>query len=78
METNVTTLLREFPKVKKAALAGERVLIRTREGDLELKVVKKGISDSYGSLRGQIDTQNWDPNEPTLAQESWMPKLEDK
>lgn len=66
METNVTTLLREFPKVKKAALAGERVLIRTREGDLELKVVRKGPRYSMGKFDGKLIENEWDITQPTL------------
>lgn len=33
MKTTVSTLLREFPKVRRAALSGETVIIKTREGD---------------------------------------------
>ncbi len=34
MKSNVSTLLREFSKVRNAALAGEEVIIVTRGGNL--------------------------------------------
>lgn len=40
MKTNVSTLLREFPKVRRTVLAGEDVIVQTREGDLRITAKK--------------------------------------
>ena len=46
MQINVSGLLREFPKAKRAALAGERVHIKTREGNLILMAEKPAGKDA--------------------------------
>ena len=53
METTVTELLREFPRVRRAALAGETVIIKSREGNLRLSLdapateQEKGVKYQY-------------------------------
>ena len=36
MDSTVTELLRDFPRVKRAVLAGEAVIIKSREGNFRL------------------------------------------
>ncbi len=53
MDTTVTTLLRDFPKVRRAAMAGKRVVIRTREGNLVLVAEKPPGKKLVGCLKGR-------------------------
>ncbi len=71
MRTNVSTLLREFPRVRRAALAGETVIIETREGNLVLteEVVEK--QPAYGSMRDRVRSSADDLDCPTLPDSEW-------
>jgi hypothetical protein len=51
MRTTVTQLLREVPKVRRAAMRGDRVIISTRQGNL---VLTKETS-SVAGLMGRCD-----------------------
>ncbi len=73
MRTNVSTLLREFPRVRRAALAGEEVVIETREGNLRLTADKPEGTRILGVLRGRVTTVA-DLTLPTSGDVEWDPK----
>lgn len=75
MRTNVSTLLREFPRVRRAALAGETVIIETREGNLVLTAEVNEARPLYGSMRDRIVRTGDDIDAPTLADDEWVPGL---
>ncbi len=75
MRTNVSTLLREFPKVRRAALAGETVIIETREGNLVLTAEVPEARPVYGSMSDRIVRSDDDLDRPTLAEDAWVSKL---
>ncbi len=75
MKTNVSTLLREFPKVRQAALAGEEVIIVTREGDLRLTAVNHSGESILGSRQDKIHFADDRLDEPTLPENEWNPSL---
>ena len=75
MQSNVSTLLREFPKVKRAALRGERVVIQTREGNLLLSAESPPDRTLLGSMRGTFTDAGTDLSAPTLPASAWNPSL---
>ena len=76
METTVRQLLRDFPAARKAAMRGETVRIKTREGNLVLtaeKPMKKGV---LGFAMGMVEeVPGVDLTQPTLPEEYWKPSL---
>jgi len=73
MQTDVRTLLREFPKVRRAALAGERVVIRTREGNLVLSAEQPRRSGLLGKWKGRIRVaEGVDLTGPTTSDSEWL------
>ena len=75
MKTNVSTLLREFPKVRQAALAGEEVIIVTREGNLRLTAEPLSGDSILGARKGLIHFADDRLDEPTLPESEWKPGL---
>jgi hypothetical protein len=75
MRTNVSTLLREFPKIRRAALAGETVIIETREGNLVLKAEASEATPVYGSMSDRIISSDDDLDRTTLSEDEWVSKL---
>jgi len=75
MKTNVSTLLREFPRVRQAALAGEEVIISTREGDLRLTAVASSAKSILGSRKDRIRFADDQLDAPTLPENEWRPSL---
>lgn len=75
MKTNVSTLLREFPKVRNAALAGEEVIIVTREGNLRLTAEPKTGESILGSMKGALSFADDALDQPTLPESEWKPGL---
>jgi hypothetical protein len=75
MKTNVSTLLREFPKVRQAALAGEEVIIVTREGNLRLTAEPVSGESILGSRKGLIRFADDRLDEPTMPESEWNPSL---
>jgi hypothetical protein len=75
METNVSTLLREFPKIRRAALAGERVIVHTREGDLCITAKVDEAKPLLGGLRELIEKTEDDLDRPTRPEQEWDPSL---
>ena len=75
MEATVTELLREFPRLRRAALAGERVIIKSREGDLQLtRDTTKAVS-LIGAMRGQLVHSADDIDRPTTTDADWGASL---
>ncbi len=75
MRTNVSTLLREFPRVRRAALAGEDVIIETREGNLILRAEAAEKGPVFGSMANRIIETADDIDAPTLPETEWGPAL---
>ncbi|MEM8866999.1 MAG: hypothetical protein AAGC73_01905 [Verrucomicrobiota bacterium] len=74
MKTNVSTLLREFAKVRRAVLSGEDVIIHTREGDLRITADKPEGSSILGRMKGRFTTTE-DILSPTAPDKEWKPSL---
>ncbi len=73
MRTNVSTLLREFPKVRQAAFRGERVVIETREGNLILTAENPPGVGILGALKGRLRIlPEIDLTLPTSTDVEWM------
>jgi len=71
METTVTELLREFPRVRRAALSGETVIIKSREGNLRLSLDTPATGSLIGCMRGLLAGADDDIDEPTSDAGSW-------
>jgi hypothetical protein len=71
MNTTVTTLLRDFPRVRRAAMSGTRVVIRTREGNLILVAEKFAGKALIGSLKSRGRDHGLDPSAHTLPKSAW-------
>ena len=71
MEATVTELLREFPRLRRAALAGEKVIIRSREGDLQLMRDTAKPAFLIGAMQGQIVHSADDIDQPTTTEADW-------
>lgn len=71
METTVTELLREFPRVRRAALAGETVIIKSREGNLRLSLDAPATGSLIGCMRGLLAGADDDIDGPTSDAGSW-------
>jgi hypothetical protein len=75
METNVSTLLREFPKVRRAALSGEDVIVHTREGDLRITADKPKGGSILGCMKGQVLYSDDSLDQPTTTEDEWNASL---
>ncbi len=75
MKTNVSTLLREFPKIRRAALAGEDVIVVTREGNLRLTADKPEGGSILGCMKGSFGHVADDIVGPTTTDDEWHPSL---
>jgi hypothetical protein len=73
-KTNVTTLLRDFPRVRRAAMAGEVVIIATREGNLRLTSEPDERGSLLGCLAGRISTDSG-IDTPTSGESEWKASL---
>ena len=75
IRTNVSELLRNFPKVRRAALAGERVVIHTREGNLVLMAEKPAGRSLFGVLANTVDSKALAETDSGGAAPDWEPAL---
>jgi hypothetical protein len=75
MDVNVSELLRNFTKIRQAALRGERVVIHTREGRLVLLADKPAASSLFGAMSGSIDSGALTAEESGADPEAWKPSL---
>ena len=75
METNVSTLLRDFPSIRRAALGGETVIVHTREGDLRITAAQASPRSLLGFLAGALVSGADDLDQPTTAPGEWKASL---
>jgi len=75
MKTNVSTLLREFPRIRQAAMAGEEVIVVTREGNLRITAEPPSGETILGSAKGGIRFLDDMLDEPTLPESQWKSGL---
>jgi hypothetical protein len=71
MKTNVRTLLREFPKIRTAALRGETVIVHTQEGDLRITADNNSQKSSLGFMSGVLLSCAEDLDKPTVQVIAW-------
>ena len=67
----MSTLLREFPKVRRAVMAGQTVIVETKEGNLRITADRSEESPLLGCLRGKVSVRG-DIVAPTTADNEWM------
>ena len=75
MQTNVSELLRNFPRIRRAAFDGERIVIRTREGNLVLTAERPSGERLFGCLAGRIDSKGLTESDSGAPAEDWKPSL---
>ncbi|MCY4598755.1 MAG: hypothetical protein OXF27_02405 [Acidobacteria bacterium] len=75
MHINVSGLLRNFAGVRRAALAGETVVITTRDGNLLLMAERQAHNALYGALKDIVVHSDDDLDKPTLPDGAWRPDL---
>jgi len=75
MESTVTELLRDFPRVKRAVLAGEAVIIKSREGNLRLTLDTPVAERLVGCLKGLVARTDDDIDGPTSDALGWESRL---
>ena len=75
VEATVTELLRDFGRIRREAMAGKRVIIRTKEGNLVLLAEKPPPRSLFGALSESIDSGDLEPSESGLAPDDWGPSL---
>ena len=75
MKTNVSTLLREFPKVRRTVLAGEDVIVQTREGDLRITAEKPEGKSVLGCMKGMFGYLDDDLDKPTTTEDELKASL---
>ncbi len=75
MKTNVTTLLREFPRVRRAAFRGEEVVVVTREGNLRITADPVDGKSVIGSMKDVITSCDDAVAEPTTSNSEWESSL---
>ena len=75
MNATVTELLREFPRLRRAAMAGERIVIKSREGDLLLTRDSKQPASLVGAMRGLLVRSDDNLDGPTTRQGEWGASL---
>jgi hypothetical protein len=75
MRTNVSELLRNFPKIRRAALAGQRIVIHTREGNLVLMAEKPTADALFGVLKDTVQSNDLKPSDSGTDAANWSPSL---
>jgi hypothetical protein len=75
MKTNVSGLLRDFPRIRRAALAGEEVVVQTREGNLLIVAEQPPTRALFGCMKNEIAESADTIDEPTLPATEWNAAL---
>jgi hypothetical protein len=75
MESTVTELLREFLRVRRAVFAGEKVIIKSREGNMRLTLDEPSLGSLIGCMKGLLTSTEDDIDLPTSDSKSWEPQL---
>ncbi len=71
MHTDVNGLLRNLAEIRRAALAGEPVVISTPEGNLVLRAEGRAGTPLYGSPKDVILQSGDDLDPPALPDGAW-------
>ena len=71
MQSTVTELLRDFPRVRRAVLSGEDVIIKSREGNFRLTLDTPTAASLVGCLKGLVARSDDDIDGPTSDSQSW-------
>jgi len=71
MEATVTELLREFPRVRRAVLSGQTVIIKSREGNMRLSLDTPPAGALVGCLKGLLIGSDDHIDRPTTDSRSW-------
>ena len=71
MKATVTQLLREFPRIRRAAMRGDRVVIETRSGNLVL--IREVVEDEpiFGCLKSMATDNGLAAHEHVFAATDW-------
>lgn len=75
MDATVTELLREFPRLRRAALAGERIVIKSKDGDLVLMRDTARPASLVGAMPGLLTHAADDMDRPTSRANDWSAAL---
>jgi hypothetical protein len=73
MEATVTELLREFPRIRRAAFSGETVIIKSREGNLRLTLDTPAGAGLMGCMQGLLIHSDDSIDRPTTEEAEWSP-----
>lgn len=71
MITNVSTLLRDFTSVRRAVLAGNEVVVKTREGNLRILADRPTGSSVLGRCRKMRIQSDDTIDQPTTSMDDW-------
>lgn len=71
MITNVSTLLRDFTSVRRAVLAGDEVVVKTREGNLRIMADRPKGQSILGRCRALRIRSDDKIVEPTTSMDDW-------
>jgi hypothetical protein len=72
MRVRASVLLRNFPAICRAGLAGERIVIETREGNLVRTAEKPQPSALFGSLSSAIDSRDLSEKDSGADSLDWL------
>lgn len=75
MSETVSTLLREFPRIRRKVFSGESVTIKTKEGNMRITRERADGASLLGSMKGRILQANDQLVEPTTGPDEWRPSL---
>lgn len=67
----MTELLRDFPKIRRAAMRGERVVVKTRSGNLVLIRENYAEASLYGSLASMVSKDELIDSERVFTKADW-------
>jgi hypothetical protein len=71
MESTVTELLRDFPRLRRAVFAGETVIIKSREGNMRLTLETPAPGSLIGCMKGLLTATDDGIDRPTSDSRSW-------
>jgi hypothetical protein len=73
VKTTVTELLRDFPKIRRAAMRGDRVVIKTRSGNLVLTLEANAAEPLFGCLENMATDLGLEPSFRVFSDHEWDP-----
>ncbi|MDP0501403.1 MAG: hypothetical protein Q7P63_15020 [Verrucomicrobiota bacterium JB022] len=82
MHTTVSKFLQDFPRMQRAALAGEPVIVHSPQGDLEVRALASAQTEPlprgeslFGMLKDEILWSADDIDQPTTSDDEWKGSL---